>query len=50
MKKIFVLITAAAVAVGVAYLVARTVEELNFDEAEEDLTPEDIESQLLQHE
>ena len=49
MKKLILLISAAAIAAGVAYVVIRTVEELQFEE-EEDLTPEDVESQLLQHE
>ena len=50
MKKLLVIIGAAALAAGVAYLVIKTVEELNFVEDEEDLTSEDVESQLLQHE
>ncbi len=49
MKKLLVIIGAAALAAGAAYLVIKTVEELNFVE-EEDLTSEDVESQLLQHE
>lgn len=50
MKKLLIVIGAAAAAAGVAYLVIKAVEELNFVEEEEDLTPEDVESQLLQHE
>jgi len=50
MKKLLVIIGAAAMAAGVAYVVIKAVEELNFEDEEEDLTPEDVESQLLQHE
>lgn len=50
MKKLVLVISAAAVAAGIAYLVVRTVEELQFEEIEEELTPDDVESQLLQHE
>lgn len=50
MKKLFLIVGAAAVAAGLAYVVVKTVEELQFEEEEEELTPEDIESQLLQHE
>jgi hypothetical protein len=50
MKKLLVIIGAAALAAGVAYLVIKTAEELDFVEEEEDLTSDDIESQLLQHE
>lgn len=49
MKKLILLVSAAAIAAGVAYVVIKTVEELQFEE-KEDLTPEDVESQLLQHE
>ncbi len=49
MKKLILVISAAALAAGVAYVVVKTYEELHFEEAE-DLTPEDVESQLLQHE
>lgn len=50
MKKLLVIISAAAIAAGIAYLVVKTAEELNFVDEEEDLTSEDVESQLLQHE
>ncbi len=50
MKKLLVIISAAAIAAGLAYLVVKTAEELNFVDEEEDLTSEDVESQLLQHE
>lgn len=50
MKKLIIIASAAAIAVGIAYIVVKTVEELDFDEENEDLTPEDVESQLLQHE
>ena len=50
MKKLLLVISAAAIAAGVAYLVIKTVEELNFEDEEDDLTSEDVESQLLQHE
>lgn len=50
MKKLLLVISAAAVAAGIAYVVVRTVEELQFEDREEELTPEDVESQLLQHE
>jgi len=50
MKKLLIIASAAAIAAGIAYLVVKTVEELQFADEEEDLTPEDIESQLLQHE
>jgi hypothetical protein len=49
MKKLILLVSAAAIAAGVAYVVIKTVEELQFQE-KEDLTSEDVESQLLQHE
>ncbi len=49
MKKLLVIVSAAAIAAGVAYLVIKAIEEMDFDE-EEDLTSEDVESQLLQHE
>lgn len=49
MKKLILVISAAAMAAGVAYIVVKTVEELQFEE-EEDLTSKDVESQLLQHE
>ncbi|MCL4510627.1 MAG: hypothetical protein M1470_06100 [Bacteroidetes bacterium] len=50
MKKLILIASAAAIAVGIAYLVVKTVEELQFVGEEEELTPEDVESQLLQHE
>lgn len=51
MKKLLLIIGAAAIAAGVAYLVVKTVEEIDFDEGdEEELTSSDVESQLLQHE
>ncbi|HUI29794.1 MAG TPA: hypothetical protein VLX91_06220 [Candidatus Acidoferrales bacterium] len=50
MKKLLVIISAAAFAAGIAYLVIKAVEELDFVDEEEDLTSEDVESQLLQHE
>ncbi len=50
MKKVLVVISAAAIAAGLAYLVIKTVEQLDFEDEDEDLTPEDVESQLLQHE
>lgn len=49
MRKLILVISAAALAAGVAYVVVKTAEELRFEE-EEDLTPEDVESQLLEHE
>jgi len=50
MKKLIAIVSAAAIAAGVAYLVVKAVEELEFVDEEEELTAEDIESQLLQHE
>ena len=50
MKKLIAIVSAAAIAAGIAYLVVKAVEELEFVDEEEDLTQEDIESQLLQHE
>ncbi|MGO9481205.1 MAG: hypothetical protein ACLP05_05430 [Candidatus Kryptoniota bacterium] len=50
MKKLMVIISAAAIAAGIAYLVVKTVEELEFVDEAEELTSEDVESQLLQHE
>ena len=50
MKKLLLVISAAAVAAGIAYLVIKAVEELDFEDEEEDLTSDDLESQLLQHE
>ncbi len=50
MKKLFLIVSAAAIAEGLAYVVVKTIEELQFEEPEEELTPGDIESQLLQHE
>ena len=50
MKKLILIASAAALAAGVAYLVVKTVEELQFENEREELTPEDVESQLLQHE
>lgn len=49
MKRLILVISAAALAAGVAYVVVKTVEELQFEE-EEELTSEDVESQLLEHE
>jgi ammonia channel protein AmtB len=49
MKKLVLIISAVAIAAGIAYVVVKTVEELRFEE-EEELTSSDIESQLLQHE
>ncbi len=49
MKKLILIVSAVAIAAGVAYIVVKTAEELQFEQ-EEDLTPEDVESQLLQHE
>ncbi len=49
MKKLILIVSAVAIAAGVAYIVVKTAEELRFEQ-EEDLTPEDVESQLLQHE
>ncbi len=49
MKRLILIVSAVAVAAGIAYVVVKTVEELRFEE-EEDLTSADIESQLLQHE
>jgi hypothetical protein len=49
MKKLILIVSAAAIAAGIAYIVVKTAEELQFEQ-EEDLTPEDVESQLLQHE
>jgi|GEM_PF-5766218 hypothetical protein len=50
MKKLLLVIGAAAIAAGVAYLVVKTVEEIDFEGDEEELTSSDVESQLLQHE
>jgi len=50
MKKFLIIVSAAALAAGLAFVVIKTVQELNFGDEEEDLTPEDVESQLLQHE
>jgi hypothetical protein len=50
MKKLILIVSAAAIAAGIAYLVVKTVEELEFVDEEEELTSEDVESQLLQHE
>jgi hypothetical protein len=50
MKKLIIIASAAAIAVGVAYLVVKTMEELEFVSDEQDITSEDVESQLLQHE
>jgi hypothetical protein len=50
MKKLLVIISAAAAAAGIAYLVVKAIEDLDFEDEEEDLTSEDVESQLLQHE
>ncbi len=56
MKKLVLIVSAVAIAAGAAYLVVRTVEEFDFaeeadgDVVEGDLTPGDVESQLLQHE
>ena len=50
MKKLIVIVSAAAIAAGFAYLIVKAVEELEFVHDEEELTAEDIESQLLQHE
>ncbi len=49
MRKLILIVSAAAIAAGVAYVVVRTVEELQFED-DEDLTAQDVESQLLQHE
>ena len=49
MRKLILIVSAAAMAAGVAYVVVRTVEEIRFEEDEE-LTSQDVESQLLQHE
>ncbi len=50
MKKLILIVSAAAIAAGIAYLVVKTVDELQFGEEEDELTSEDVESQLLQHE
>lgn len=50
MKKLIVIVSAAVIAAGIAYAVAKAVEELELMDADEELTPEDVESQLLQHE
>ncbi len=56
MKKLALIVGAVAIAAGVAYLVVKTVEELDFVEQQNggsekgELTSGDIESQLLQHE
>ncbi|MFZ1080370.1 MAG: hypothetical protein WAO19_00420 [Candidatus Kryptoniota bacterium] len=50
MKKLILIVSAAAIAAGIAYIVVKTVEELEFIDEEEELTSEDVESQLLQHE
>ena len=50
MKKLLLIASAAAIAAGIAYLVVKTVEELQFEGEDEELTSEDVESQLLQHE
>lgn len=50
MKKVLVVISAAAIAAGLAYLVIKTVEQLDFEDEDEDLTPEDVELQLLEDE
>lgn len=56
MKKLVLIVGAVAIAAGAAYLVVKTVEELEFvgrsngEEGKGDLTPFDVESQLLQHE
>ena len=50
MKKLMLIASAAAIAAGIAYIVVKAVEELQFMDEEEDLTSDDVESQLLQHE
>jgi hypothetical protein len=50
MKKLIIIASAAAIAAGIAYLVVKTMEELEFLNENEELTPDDVESQLLQHE
>ena len=50
MKKLILIVSAAAIAAGIAYIVVKTVEEFEFIDEEEELTSEDVESQLLQHE
>jgi hypothetical protein len=50
MKKLLVVIAAASAAACIAFLVVKAVQELDFEGDHEDLTPEDVESQLLQHE
>ncbi len=49
MRKLILIVSGAAMAACVAYVVVRTVEEIRFEE-EEELTSQDVESQLLQHE
>ncbi|HEY9165598.1 MAG TPA: hypothetical protein VIS48_05500 [Candidatus Kryptonia bacterium] len=50
MKKLFLIATAVALALGVAYVVTKAVEEMQFEDEDDELTSEDIEAQLLEHE